>query len=333
MKYYYNIFIVFLLTIRSLTGQNTCVDTYDSYYTKVNELEGKKEYEEAILLTNKVWNYFPERKFELIKELEYLNKKTKKYKENLLLWEEGHKEGYFFFLNKQMKQYESYLFYSEFDSLVVQDNYIRDQVLKKSTTKHEVFLPFNYSSDQEYPLLIVLHGGGSNMEKSKIRWQLLDRLKSDFIVVYIQSYRHYDSKTFGWTSSDDRAHDDIERIYFDLIENYSIDTSQIIIAGTSAGGTMALDITFNETIPITGIIVFCPGKPKNMKINSDFNKSIRVYMLAGQNDYYLPKQEEIIKIFTSEHIDYLYKTIRGMGHEFPKQYDLIINDALNYLFD
>jgi len=56
-------------------------------------------------------------------------------------------------------------------------------------------------------------------------------------------------------------------------------------------------------------------------------------MLAGQNDYYLPKQDEMIKIFTSEHIDYLYKTIRGMGHEFPKQYDIIINDALNYLFD
>jgi len=220
MKHYYTIFIVFLLTIRSLTGQNICVDTYDNYYSKVNELESKEKYEKAILLTNKVWNSFPKRKFELIKELEYLNNKTKKYKENLILWEESHQEGYFFFLNKQMKKYESYLFYSEFDSLVVQDNYIRDQILNKSTTKHEVFLPLNYSSDQKYPLLLVLHGGGSNMKKAKTRWQLLDHLKSDFIVVYIQSYRHYDSKTFGWTSSDNRAHNDIKKIYSDLIENY-----------------------------------------------------------------------------------------------------------------
>jgi len=319
-----------LLVLVTGYSQDYNIDSFDKYIETVNGFEEIKNYEEAIKLTNQVWNDFPDKKFELIKEMEYLNKKTNRYIDNLNLWKNGHTQGYFFLLNKQMKQYEPYLEYSIFDSLVVYDRNLRDSALKKSKSIYELFLPANYSSKQDYPLLIILHGGGSNIEKAKKRWELIDRLKSDFIIVFIQSYRHYDSKSYGWKSSDTRTHNDIKEIFSEISSNYSIDNSRIIIGGTSAGGTMALDLAFSYIIPVNGLIIFCPGIPKDFTIKHDLIESIKVYMLAGQDDYYQPKQLEMIDIFAKNRVDYRYKIIEGMGHGFPKEYEPIIIDALNF---
>ena len=130
------IFTIFIIDIGLC--QSYKIDTFDQYYKIVNELETNQQYQEAILLTKSLWNQFPEHKFDLIKELEYLHEKTGQYKDNLDLWSDGHDEGYFFLLNRQIKKYEPYLSYTRFDTLVKKDSELRNKTLETSKTIYEV---------------------------------------------------------------------------------------------------------------------------------------------------------------------------------------------------
>jgi len=328
------LFILFFYCGVNLTigiCQNYEILTYDDFERTVNNLEQEEKYIESIELTKNVLQLFPDKRFELIKELEFLNKKTERYQDNLVLWKEGHSNGFFFLLNKQMKQYEPYLSFVEFDSLVINDIKLRSQALEKSKSIYEVFLPNNYSTNTQYPLLLILHGGGSNIDKAKQRWKIDDKIESQFIVVFLQSYRHYDSKTFGWRSLDSRAHQELKGIYNEVVENYLVDKSRILIGGTSAGGTMAIELALNQIIPATGVIGFCPGKPQELIINNDRKKDIKIFMLGGELDYYLQKQKELAEIFTNEQINFKHIIVTGMEHEFPSDYEMVIKDALLYI--
>ncbi|MBD3343401.1 MAG: hypothetical protein GF353_30165, partial [Candidatus Lokiarchaeota archaeon] len=200
------IIILILVNFSLISGQDTAITIFDTYVTEVNNLEKQQKYNEAIELTLKIQDQFPDRKFEFIKELEYLYGKTKQYEKNLTLWEKGHEQGFFFLLHNRIKKFEPYLQFLQFDSLVQKDAQLREAAQTKAKTIYQIVKPSNFNPEKKYPLLLILHGGGSNLEMVMKRWKLLPSFKNDFLVAYFQSYRHYDSKTYGWVSSDSRAH-------------------------------------------------------------------------------------------------------------------------------
>lgn len=84
------------------SAQESRISRFDDFQTAVNRMEEKQEYVKAIQLIQSVWHRFPDRQFELIKEIEYLNEKTGQAEKNLDLWEKGHQLRYFFLLNRRM---------------------------------------------------------------------------------------------------------------------------------------------------------------------------------------------------------------------------------------
>jgi len=324
------IFLFWINNIASDIWQGE-ITTFDEFNKTINELERKEKYSEAIDLIEKIWNRFPERRFDLIKEREYLNDKTFQYEKNLDLWEDGHKLGYFFLLNNRMSRYKKYVKFSRFDSLIHRDSVLRKEALETSLTIYSMIEPVDYDSEKTYPLLIILHGGGSNLEMARKRWKLIPELKVRYLISFIQSYRHYDSKTFGWKSSDLRAHREIRACFNEIVNQYAVDTTKVLIAGTSAGGTMAFDLAFNDVIPVQGIIAFCPGYSPSTEISKSKNKSVKVYMLGGEQDYYLSRQKELTRIFYQTGIKYKHEIIPKMGHGFPNNYQFVLQHALLFL--
>ncbi|MBN2415544.1 alpha/beta fold hydrolase [bacterium] len=316
-----------------ITGCNNdqTIRTYDEFEIAVNSLESEERYEEAIGLTHRTRKQLPEHEFTFIKELEYLNGKTGRYKENLDLWKEGHERGYFFLLNTRLPRFEPYLQFPQFDSLAATDARLRAEALKTSKTIYSTRLPDDYHEDSCYPLLILLHGGGSSLEKAQERWRLLNVMKAGYIVVFLQSYLHYDSESFGWRSGDTRAREDVSRIYRDLVSELAVDTSRIILGGTSAGGTMAFDLAFRKIIPVEGVIGFCPGRPAGLEMRDLSGSRVRVYMLGGETDFYLDRQKELAALFDDAGIPYIHTVVPGMGHEFPDHYQRFMSAALEYI--
>ena len=64
-----------------------------------------------------------------------------------------------------MKQFEPYLEFSEFDSIVKKDGALRAAAIEEAETLFEVVPPENYQAGKKYPLFMILHGGGSDMAK------------------------------------------------------------------------------------------------------------------------------------------------------------------------
>jgi predicted esterase len=254
------------------------------------------------------------------------------YAENLPIFEYAHEKGYFFLLHPDIPKYKPYTVFPEFEEISERDLKIRAQVNAESKTTYIVNLPKNYTSEKRWPLLLIFHGGGSNLDRVQKHWQS-ETLKSGYIKVYLQSYNHYDTETYGWRSGDNIADIEIFRIFIAIIKEYPIDYEKIILAGISAGATYAIDVAIRNVIPANGIIAFCPGIPKDLKIiekREKINTAVKIFMVGGENDYYLPKQIEMAEIFTKSGRQFQHEVFKDMGHQYPEDEDSVINTALTF---
>jgi poly(3-hydroxybutyrate) depolymerase len=220
-----------------------------------------------------------------------------------------------------------------FDEIAKSDSDLRAKAIEQSTTLYELEIPKKYKINNDYLVIFIFHGGGSNLQKVMNHWssKMLDK---NFIKVYLQSYRCYDSGTFGWKSGDERADSDILKIYKEVSGSYRIDSTRIYVAGISAGATYAIDMAFRKVIPVSGIIAFCPGLPQDLVAESleEYKPShMKAYIVSGENDYYQGTQRQMTEIFDLVGFEYKHLVIDDMGHQYPKNENFYIDQGIKYI--
>jgi predicted peptidase len=210
---------------------------------------------------------------------------------------------------------------------------LREEAITKSKTIDESITPQSYNPQEKYPLLIVLHGGGSSIKKEKKHW-ISERLKNEFVIVFIQSYLYYDMSSYGWLIADERARNDLRSCFNEIKDRYHIDTNKVIIGGISAGGYTAMDITINNIFPTNGFIAICPDvtaddfKMNNIKKAKQLG--IRGVIISGENDYNINDQKQLLEKFNEVEFHYKFEMVIGMGHEYPKDFEARIDSAIKY---
>ena len=327
-----------LLLFISILISNWCFSQniqFDSLMIKCNKLEKDENYELAKKLIANNIKYYPNNWFVLSKEQIYINEKLLMFEDNLSIFKEGHTKGYFYLIHSALPKYKEYKNLHGFDSIAKVDQLLRNETMVVSQTIYEVELPDNFTQQKPYPLCFIFHGGGSCLERVKEHWHS-STLNSNYIKVYLQSYRHYDSNTFGWRSGDSISDEDIKEILIELQSKYSIDNAKILVAGISAGGTYAIDVALRQVIPVNGFVTFCSGIPSN--ITADLLKSISKleisgFLVGGDNDYYLPKQKQLAEILSLAGNRNKHLIVSNMGHQYPDNEDYYINLALNFIND
>jgi len=271
--------------------------------------------------------------FSLSKEQLYLNEKMMKYKENLIIFKEGHQRGFFYFLHPAIPRYKPYLEFSEFEDLVRVDRQLYEKALETSFTSYKLDLPQGFNPKKSYPLFLIFHGGNRNLRKVREHWNE-EQLNKQFIKVYLQSYRHFDSESFTWRSGDPRSDNDLREIYEEIRLAYPIDTSRILVSGMSAGATYATGMALRGIIPVSGILAFCPGLPVEMTSNEPFrpaSSDIRIYLLGGENDFYRDSQQKLITNFEEMGLIYRYRLVEGMAHQYPFEEARYIREGLDFI--
>lgn len=308
-------------------------EDFTQFQEQINRLEEQKRFEEALLLTKSMLNILPECHFELIRESVYIHQKMGQQDKIFASWAQGHELGFFFLLDSRLPQYSQYAGSEKFSELEVKDRELRATALELSRTIYEVREPNGFSPETAYPLLIVLHGGGSNLERVKEEWQS-EILQSNFLTVFPRSYLHYDTRNYGWRSGDERLRNDLKLIYEEIRNDYRIQSAYVIIAGISAGGSMALDLALNQIFPITGFLVICPGKPTGFSseaVRKAAQNNLKGVMIVGENDFYLEQQKEMVQIFLQEDLTCQFLVIRDLGHGYPEDFELYLTNAWQYL--
>lgn len=247
-----------------------------------------------------------------------------RYEENRWLFEKGHHEGYFFLLHPSLPSCQPYTSYDWFDPVSAMDLSLRDSANRTATTTYILHYPKGYDPHKIYPLLMVLHGGGSNAEKAQEHWKS-PLLENHFIVAFLESYRHYTSQTYGWKPGDSRDRSEFNRCLKEIIQTNPIDTSFLILAGISAGASMAADLFVNEIVPANGLIAISPLMPavdSSLSIQPAGISGRRAILAIGLEDTTQRiEQTDSLSIWFNHHdIPCSVFKLQGLGHAYPDHF-------------
>lgn len=119
------------------------------------------------------------------------------------------------------------------------------------------FLPNRYEANYRYPLVVWLHGDGSNENEIS---QVLPHISSqNYVGVGIRGSRSVDpvGHRFDWASTNaalGRCEDAIFQAIDDASQRYSIHRERIFLAGYAAGGAMARRVALRHGNAFAGCI-------------------------------------------------------------------------------
>ncbi|MGQ1945478.1 prolyl oligopeptidase family serine peptidase [Geofilum sp. OHC36d9] len=186
---------------------------------------------------------------------------------------------------------------------------------------YTIKLPNDYDSSKKYPLLVFLHGSGVNEQN------LLNKQRSNGNFIELAPLAR---DMYNCFSSDSSQNDIIEAIE-DVISNFSVDTSNIIIGGFSMGGYGALRTYYEHPDLYKGVAVFAgypylasnwlDGEHPNFLKKNYISKFIGkpVFIYHGKKDGSLPV--DLIKKMSTELENVGAKVTliisEDKGHEYP----------------
>lgn len=284
-------------------------------------------------LKNTVSNY---EKYRMILNIGFLYTATKQYDKAIDMWNAENREGIclpFVLENMTFPGYLSeYLTNKRFQDFIENNKVLRNKANENSKAEYFVNLPENYNPDRKYPLIIVMHGGFGDNNSTYVNWDSKS-IKNEFISVFPQGKEVIGTFTrkFGKTGIED-----IKEIYRRVLSEYPVDTSKIILAGQSAGGELAIRLTYND-IPAAGLLLAFPVKPKEFDYTKavDFkNRNIRIIMMCGEKDeIFYAGQRDMSAILDSAGVENRFISNPDLGHDFPSDFREQIDNRLVFLTD
>lgn len=199
-----------------------------------------------------------------------------------------------------------------------------------------VFKPENYVDNKRYPVMIMLHGFGSAPQD--FTGDFVDYIRDKgFIFVVPYGTEIYGLKSFGWGDSrkvDEKIFNDIRN----LKEEYSIDTTGIILAGFSQGGSRTFSTVLrNPGIFMGGITIagYYNAEELNKYIDNIEGGELKLYMMLGgkESDEMIASNREVKKLLEGKGVEVRLKIFPELGHAFPGNQEEEIKEAIDFIVE
>jgi len=332
------ILLCFFIVVALSYGQNQeIIKTFTNYYDLreyFGSLYQQEKYKEAAAILEKHLDRFPDHieanafnlAFTYI-QLEAYEKsmKTIQYALDSRIW--------FNIYAFDHEAWEPVKKLKNFQNILSRNEKFRKEAQKLAKPDLLVITPDEYEDGVNYPLFIALHGGSSNIVNFKESWKS-EKMKKEFITAYVQSSLIVGINQFTWTIDMEISKKEIKDAYVKIIEKYPVDEKEIIIGGFSAGGVAALEIALSNSIPVTGFVVLCPGKPEifdKANIIEMKKKGVRGTIITSEMDPRLSVQKEMVEVFKAAGLQYQFVVTPNIGHWFPDDLDKKIDKAINHI--
>jgi len=292
-------------------------------------LLSEKKYDEVLNLLLSANEHLPKDEyesnlFELMMDESRIYTQTNNIESCINLIKESLEKGYPFPLH--WSNFDLLRNHSEYGSINNLNKKLLLQAKEKSQFKYEVYLPKSYDSTKKHPLFFCLHGDGfrCNLKNTSRNWKPDPLLEKGYIVVYPQSSQMYFHNSFGWLSDSTLSRKELKDCYEQLLLDYSIDESCVIMGGFSGGATTSMNIAFENTIPIKGVIGLCPGDYLDSIELEDTRRlaerKTKIVILEGDQDLD-PTVQHLLKLFKEVGLAHEYHINKGIGHSYPKDLD------------
>ncbi|NHJ50021.1 MAG: hypothetical protein FK733_19670 [Asgard group archaeon] len=209
---------------------------------------------------------------------------------------------------------------------------VKNTPSKKMKAKLIVRTPEKYDLTKSYPLLLVLHGRGSNVEHSDKIWKS-ETVKRNMIVGFLQSSQLLSSVHYCWDDWE-KAFIDIKAAYKTLTSKYTINNEKSIIGGVSAGAEVGLSALFEHILPFSKMIstITSTGTFIRNYIEKDkTNESLEVFFIVGEKDVRYNNTKLIHQYLKKTSLSSEFYSCPKIGHEIPNNFDEILEKAVTYL--
>jgi phospholipase/carboxylesterase len=204
---------------------------------------------------------------------------------------------------------------------------------------HSLFAPLRYTPSYPYPLIVWLHGHGSD-ERQLVRVMPLVSMQNYLAVAprgtLIAASEAGKGECFGWQQSEEHVQEAEQRI-FDSIDvvrrKFHINEERIFLAGFDCGGTMAFRVAMSCPSRFAGVLSLCGSFPTGRTPLARVTEARRlpVFLAAGRDDttYTVADVCGDLRLL---HAAGLSITLRQYpsGHELPTQ---MLADANRWIMD
>ena len=202
----------------------------------------------------------------------------------------------------------------------------------KQQSKFIISVPLNYIPKNEYPLLLCLHGYGSNMEAFNEIWKPATDSLGVIILSPQGNYKTKEGIGFGWNESADKM---VLTCMDAAAKIVNIDKSRIYVAGFSIGGTFAYELIFNYPQIFNGAAALSARLPEYYKTNSiKFLKKKKFYITAGEFETDVKDDSnDALKLMIKNAILTQHTIYFNIEHGLPDPYQPEIKKIVEYFFN
>ncbi|MBL4661609.1 MAG: prolyl oligopeptidase family serine peptidase [Alcanivoracaceae bacterium] len=163
--------------------------------------------------------------------------------------------------------------------------------------------PNSYDVDQKIPLIIALHGGGSNWKKfnrATTRNTLeKEANRNNMLLIFPEGKNNHWSDGREKHLQGQQTYDDVKFIseLIDLaIDKYNVDPDKVFVTGMSNGGFMAIRLAIELTEKISAVVSI--SAQMSLKIQFlQLDKPISFMLINGTNDPIVPYHGGEMKLF------------------------------------
>ncbi len=230
-------------------------------------------------------------------ELSFRYASMKQYNNCLDMLISGQDEGLFYYFRTGEQIFPPYLSELEkldgYESFIAKNKELKEAANKNTTLDFMVQLPTDYIKDSTYPLMLIMHGGIGNIPSLQHNY-LSENLQEHFIVVYTQGDKYFGS--YSRVYDHEKWEDNMKNVYHQIISKYSVDTTQTILAGPSAGAYRSLLLGLHNTIPAKGMLLSFSVYPRDTDSTlflDAADRGLKVALLCGENDWAIQQQKKL----------------------------------------
>ncbi|MGB5238347.1 MAG: PHB depolymerase family esterase [Flavobacteriaceae bacterium] len=195
-----------------------------------------------------------------------------------------------------------------------QPNLLEDhlETNNRETLKYYLYFPEDYAqqSDEEYGLLLFLHGGGEaggtleNLQTGGPPKMIVEGQQFPFLILAPQ----HPHKRLFWNT---RA---VMQLLEHVLKEYRIDRKRVYLSGLSRGGTAAWEMAVQYPDTFAALAVVCGMSP--LPYASWINKEMPIWVFHGEEDrvIHISESDTMVRKLRQLGYDVNYTKYPGLGH-------------------
>ncbi|MCC2461040.1 DUF3089 domain-containing protein [Bacillus mobilis] len=187
---------------------------------------------------------------------------------------------------------------------------------------------YSYGNEKAKTGLFSLHWRGSNINDFAPYW-CEEKILSEYMLGFSQSSQIYGMNSYSWDNHD-IAIKDVMKNFNEFTDKYKLE--DIIIAGTSQGGNIAIELALKNMLGTQKFISVIPAIRdveviESMVVSSQVT-NMKGYIITGDKDPFYENTLQLMSMFEKYNVDCKLIVREGLGHLFPEDFTQLLKNIM-----